>query len=71
MEKKKIAVEEELHEVGQMLTTLPKEILQQEKITNMVVTPKKSYTEVWNNAKPREMHQNAPNRVKSTEVRIF
>ena len=37
----------------------------------MVVTPKKSYTEVWNNAKPREMHQNAPNRVKSTEVRIF
>lgn len=26
MEKKKIAVEKELHEVGQMLTTLPKEI---------------------------------------------
>ena len=54
-----------------MLTTLPKEIFTIGKDNKHGGNTQKSYTEVWNNAKPREMHQNAPNRVKSTEVRIF
>ena len=79
MEKKKIAVEEELHEVGQMPTALPNEIFTIGKDNKQSGNTPKSYAEVWNDAKPKEIvkignaesHQNAPNRVTSTEVRIF
>ena len=62
-----------------MPTTLPKEIFTIGKDNKQGGNTQKSYAEVWNNPKPKEIvkvgnaesHQNAPNRVTSTEVRIF
>ena len=47
------AVEEELHEIGYMPSTLPKEIFTEENDNRQGSNTKKSYAEILENAKPK------------------
>ena len=74
-----VAAEEELHEGGYKLLTLPKEIFTEENDNRQGGNTKKCNAEILKNAKPKEIvkvvntenYQKSPNRVTSTGVRIF
>ena len=73
------AVQEELHEIGYMPSTLPKEIFTEENDNRQGSNTKKSYAEILKNAKPKgivkvvntDSHQESPNRVTSIKVGVF